>query len=288
MRYRLLKAVGDLISFYILTMHTKAALPITLLAGKNTLPIIEAYFEFNHLKQLYRQGWLQHGIEPQHCESVAEHSFGVALLALLLVDTYSLNVDKTKVIQMALIHDLGEVYAGDFTPADRVDRQQKYHLERNSITQILDKLPHGSYWIDLWEEYEQGKSSEAQFVRQIDQLEMVLQASVYEHQGLTNLSEFFESTSQAFKPTEINSIFQMLESLRSNLSDKEPEPKLSQENSQSLLCHDCAFHVTVSDAIECIHPDELAVNCASITFCSSFQPYEEVDSPCVTFGQDEE
>ncbi|WP_016879782.1 HD domain-containing protein, partial [Chlorogloeopsis fritschii] len=78
-------------------MHTKAPLPIALLEGKTTLPIIEAYFEFNHLKQLYRQGWLRHGIEPKYCESVAEHSFGVALLALFLADEYSLDLDKTKV-----------------------------------------------------------------------------------------------------------------------------------------------------------------------------------------------
>jgi putative hydrolase of HD superfamily len=264
-------------------MHTKAALPITLLAGRDTLPIIKAYFEFNHLKQLYRQGWLQHGIEPKYCESVAEHSFGVALLVLFLAETHSLDVDKTKVIGMALIHDLGEVYAGDLTPADGVDRQQKYQLEKNSITQILDKLPNGSYWIELWEEYEQGTSPEAQFLRQIDQLEMVLQASVYEHQGLANLSEFFTSTNQAFKAPELNSIFQSLEGLRNY-----QQPKLSTNKSLSLLCHDCAFHVTVADTIECIHPDEFEVNCATVTFCSSFQPSEEIDSPCVTFGQNEE
>ncbi|MBD2445682.1 HD domain-containing protein [Nostoc sp. FACHB-152] len=264
-------------------MQTKAALPIRLLAGKDTLLIIQAYFEFNHLKQLYRQGWLQHGIEPQYCESVAEHSFSVALLALLLAETHSLDVNKTKVIQMALIHDLGEVYAGDFTPSDGVNRQQKYQLEKNSITQILDKLPNGSYWIDLWEEYEQGTSSEAQFVRQIDQLEMVLQASVYEHQGLANLSEFFQSTSHAFKAPDLNSIFQMLERLRND-----EQAKLDKKTSQLLLCYDCAFHVNVADTIECIHPDEVEVNCATVTFCNSFQPSVEIDSPCVTFGQDEE
>lgn len=265
-------------------MQTKAALPITLLAGKNTMPIVQVYFEFNHLKQLYRQGWLQHGIETKYCESVAEHSFGVALLALLLVDTYSLNLDKTKVMQMALIHDLGEVYAGDFTPSDKIDKQEKYQLERNSLTQILDKLPNCSYWIDLWEEYEQGKSPEARFVRQIDQLEMVLQASVYEHQELANLSEFFTSTNQALQSSELQPIFQVLESLRNDLTILTQQPSLPCQT----ICNDCTFHVKVESGIECIHPDELAVNCAIVTFCSSFQPMVEIDSPCVTFGQDEE
>ncbi len=60
------------------------------------------------------------------------------------------------------------------------------------------------------------------------------------------------------------------------------------------ICNDCAFHVqmedaipTVSYAIACIHPEELDVNCANVTFCNSFQPSQEIDSPCVTFGEDE-
>ncbi|WP_228014534.1 hypothetical protein [Fortiea sp. LEGE XX443] len=69
-------------------------------------------------------------------------------------------------------------------------------------------------------------------------------------------------------------------------------PPASNQDSQPLPCHticnDCAFHVKVKAAIECIHPDEFTVNCAVVTFCSSFQPIEEVDSPCVTFGNDEE
>ncbi|HYO58827.1 HD domain-containing protein [Archangium sp.] len=64
-------------------MQTKAAPPIALLQGRSTLALIEAYFELNHLKQLYRQGWLRVGLARERCESVAEHSFGVALLCLL-------------------------------------------------------------------------------------------------------------------------------------------------------------------------------------------------------------
>jgi putative hydrolase of HD superfamily len=189
-------------------------LPITLLNGKQTLPIIEAYFEFNHLKHLYRQGWLNHGIEPKSCESVAEHSFCVALLALFLADEYHLKLDTTKVIRMALIHDLGEVYAGDFTPKDAIEQNQKYQLEKESILQVLNKLPHGLEWIALWEDYEKGESPESQFVHQLDRLEMALQASVYEHLGLANLSVFFESANQALSAQQLKSIFISLKDLR--------------------------------------------------------------------------
>jgi hypothetical protein len=53
--------------------------------------------------------------------------------------------------------------------------------------------------------------------------------------------------------------------------------------SEKTICNDCAFYVKVEGFIECIHPDEFEVNCSTVTFCSSFTPSEEVDSPCVTF-----
>jgi hypothetical protein len=67
--------------------------------------------------------------------------------------------------------------------------------------------------------------------------------------------------------------------------------KLSKEHCQlplrKTICNDCAFHVLVEGVVQCIHPDELEVNCATVTFCNSFQPTQEVDSPCVSFGKDE-
>lgn len=65
-------------------MHTKAPNPIIHLDTDQVLPIVAMYFECAHLKQLYRQGWLQRGVPPERCESVAEHTFGVALLSLFL------------------------------------------------------------------------------------------------------------------------------------------------------------------------------------------------------------
>ncbi|BCL38435.1 hypothetical protein [Nostoc sp. MS1] len=53
------------------------------------------------------------------------------------------------------------------------------------------------------------------------------------------------------------------------------------------ICGDCAFCVEVKGALTCIHPEELGVNCATVIFCNSFQPAQEIDSPCVTFGNDD-
>lgn len=195
-------------------MKSKDNLPAMLLHGPNISPIIEAYFEFNHLKQLYRQGWLRRGISPERCESVAEHSWGVALLALFLADACFPTLDRDKTVRMALLHDFGEIYAGDFTPADDIGQEEKHQLEAQSIRQVLAQLPGGETYVALWEEFEQGESAEARLVRQLDRLEMALQASVYEHQGLANLSEFFASAREALAEPQLQYILDELQALR--------------------------------------------------------------------------
>lgn len=54
------------------------------------------------------------------------------------------------------------------------------------------------------------------------------------------------------------------------------------------ICNECAFHIQTEETIKCIHPDEFEINCAAVTFCNSFQPAVEIDSPCVSFGNHEE
>lgn len=195
-------------------MQTKAAPPISHLQGRRTLPLIEAYFEFNHLKQLYRQGWLRVGLSRERCESVAEHSFGMALLCLFLADSYFPQADASKVVRIALLHDLGEAYAGDITPHDAVSKEEKLQREREAVERILGKLPRGAEYLALWEEYEHGTSFEARLVRQVDRLEMGLQATIYEHQGAGDLSQFFASVHKALETPELKAVLAELEKLR--------------------------------------------------------------------------
>ena len=159
--------------------------------GKST-SLIEGWYEIVHLKQVYRKGWLQRGIPPEECESVAEHSFGNAMLCLLLLADEP-ELDPAKVLRLALIHDLGEAYVGDITPQDRVDSVEKSRLETDAIEKILRKLPGGDGLINDWHEYENQTSAEARFVKQVDRLELAMQASVYEHQGKVRAEEFLDS-----------------------------------------------------------------------------------------------
>ena len=84
---------------------------------------------------------------------------------------------------MVLLHDIGEVYAGDIIPSDQDNKTDRHQLERSSPEKVLGKLPACQEYLELWLEFERGESPEARFVRQVDRLEMGLQARVYQVQG---------------------------------------------------------------------------------------------------------
>jgi putative hydrolases of HD superfamily len=195
-------------------MKAKASLPLSALAGRNPSPLLEAYFEINHLKHLYRQGWLRRGLPAERCESVAEHVFGMAMLAWWLADDSYPDLDRDKVIRMALVHEIGEVYTGDIIPSDNIPQVEKHRLERKAIEQVVGKLAHGEAYINLWEEYERNDTPEARLVHQIDRLEMVFQASVYERHNLGDMSEFFASGNLGVQDEKLREILRELEVLR--------------------------------------------------------------------------
>lgn len=156
---------------------------------------ILAYVQFARLKNLYRQGWLQSGVDEELCETVAEHSLGVVLLTVLYgMQKENEGFDLKKAMLMALFHDFGEIYAGDFTPSDPVSAEMKHNLEKDAVERVFDGLAEKGYILSLWQEYESGSSIEAQFVKELDRLEMGLQAAVYKGSGVLAQPEGFITT----------------------------------------------------------------------------------------------
>ena len=194
-------------------METKADIPAGALAGENMPSIVRAYYEFNHLKNLFRQGWLKRGVPRARCESVAEHTFGVVALTYFLARAEFPDLDADRAIRMALLHDFGEIYAGDLTPQDRIEPDEKHRLERQAVERAFRDLPGGEDYLALWEEYETGRTAEARFVHQIDRLEMALQASVYERSGYPDLQEFLESADQGISEPALRRILEAVSAL---------------------------------------------------------------------------
>ena len=136
--------------------------------------------EWLQLKNVTRAGWVRAGVESP--ESVAAHSWGMSVLALRLCPP---QLDLSRVLSLCIVHDLPEVRVGDLTPHD--DCSTKAADER---TAMLAMAPQ---WIDLFDEYEMSVTPESQFVKQLDKLDMGLQAILYEKQQNVSLDEFIES-----------------------------------------------------------------------------------------------
>lgn len=153
-------------------MITKNTNPVEFLVGKNIDPIIEIYFQVNHLKHLLRQGWLMRGVPEDKCESVGDHCFAVALVGMLIAKKYFPKLDMAKIIKISLIHELGEIDSGDLTPFDKVSKEERYAKEKSGIEKIFSRFPEGKEYLELWEEFEENKSPETKFVKQIDQKEI--------------------------------------------------------------------------------------------------------------------
>ena len=129
------------------------------------------------LKTLDRAGWRRCGVDP--CESVAEHTFGVALLALL---TPADGVNRDHCVALALVHDLAESIVGDLTPHDPIGPDEKHRRESNAIKHLSETLG-GERILQLWEEFEAAQTPEAKLVRDLDVIEMAAQARRYQRAG---------------------------------------------------------------------------------------------------------
>jgi putative hydrolase of HD superfamily len=195
-------------------MRTKNPNPASLLSD-HADDVIRLYFEINHLKQLYRQGWLEKGrdVPESKCESVADHVFGMAVLALIVCDTYGLNVNRSKVLTMILIHEFGEVRDGDRFVQSEPDKRQRHEAERAAIEDLLKNFPQRVEYIALWEEFEQGETPEAQLARELDKLEMVLQSKIYSLQYASDLSEFADSAKVFIQTERMKELFAKIEEL---------------------------------------------------------------------------
>ena len=111
-------------------------------------------------------------LDAYRFENSAEHSWQGALMALVFREYIPEEVNLEKVMSMLLIHDLGEIYAGDTFIFDDVGKRDSYHRELESLKISLDKLPSDQQdsFLGLWQEFETGISMEAKYARVLDAL----------------------------------------------------------------------------------------------------------------------
>ncbi|XWS69848.1 hypothetical protein CRYUN_Cryun04dG0213500 [Craigia yunnanensis] len=136
------------------------------------------------------KGWINHGIKGP--ESIADHIYRMALIACDLP-----GVNRERCIKIAIVHDIAEAIVGDITPSDGVPKEEKSSREQAALTEMCKILGGGmraEEIQELWREYENSASLEANLVKDFDKVEMILQALEYEMEHGEVLDEFFLST----------------------------------------------------------------------------------------------
>ena len=160
-------------------------------------------FAATALKDVERAGWVLRGVERP--ESVADHSFGTAMLCLLYA--HEAGVDSSRALVVAVVHDIAEVVTGDhIARADPSDRQVTEAAKAVAEQHAIEVLPASEAILEVWREYENRSTPEAVFVRDMNLIDMCLQVLRYERErryddsrpvpsvgGYVHLDEFFAS-----------------------------------------------------------------------------------------------
>ncbi|MBP3942789.1 HD domain-containing protein [Sphingobacteriaceae bacterium WQ 2009] len=144
------------------------------MVSEDLLKQINFIKEIDKLKYIQRKTKLINSDRP---ENDAEHSWHLAVMAIVLSAHANSTVDILKVIKMVLIHDIVEIDAGDTFIYDTAKDHTNTAEEFEAAKRIFGLLPadQAAHFIAIWEEFEEGKTAEAKFARTMDRLEPLLQ-----------------------------------------------------------------------------------------------------------------
>ena len=150
--------------------------------------VVNYYVLCNKLKNIIRTGWKDWSVQKERVESIAEHVFGVQMLAIAMKSEYQYDVDIMKVIFMLAIHELGESLIGDLTQF-QITKEAKEKIEHEAVHKILNGLLDGKKIEDLFLEFDARETKEAIFAYQCDKLECDLQSKLYDEEGCVDLEK---------------------------------------------------------------------------------------------------
>ncbi|MBY6055280.1 HD domain-containing protein [Leisingera daeponensis] len=139
---------------------------------------LEAQFAFlleaDKLRRVERQNLI---VDCSRCENSAEHSWHLALYALVLAPFAAPEVDVFRSIRMLLLHDLVEIDAGDHPITSEVDWDAVAKAELAAAKRLFGLLPpdQGAEFLSLWREFEASESPDAQFAKRVDHCQPIFQ-----------------------------------------------------------------------------------------------------------------
>ncbi|WP_073586487.1 HD domain-containing protein [Vibrio quintilis] len=131
---------------------------------------LELVIELDRLKSILRRTRVKSA--EGRLENTAEHSWHVAIMAILLEEYANEPVDISKVVQMLLFHDIVEIDAGDTFIYDSESAQHQEEAELKAAERLFGILPddQGQKYLALWKEFEEAVTPEARFAKALDRL----------------------------------------------------------------------------------------------------------------------
>ncbi len=168
------------------------------------------------LKLQKRTGWLDYNVND--CESIADHMYRLSCICMTITNP---KINRDKCMRIALVHDMAESIVGDITPVHPMGKVEKSRREWETIKYICEEIVNpisplaASEIMEDWTSYENIKSLEAQYVKDIDKYELFVQCFEYEQQlnGSKNFQEFFHSV-KSIKTEEVKQWVNELITLR--------------------------------------------------------------------------
>jgi len=182
--------------------------------------IIDFAKELGKLKTTKRAGWVKHGIKNP--ESVADHDYRLSALAMVFAKDFNLDIEK--VMKMAILDDMAEGRVGDLIvevgSLEKGNKDLQYSLEKAALNKLFSFINGGKEYVRLWEEFQQGQTKEARLVKQLDKLEMAIQALEYETDGYSAelFNEFWENVDKYLSGAELEEFFVELKKARTKLA----------------------------------------------------------------------
>lgn len=201
--------------------HSSSSSSSTTVNASNAIDFLRTV---GRLKLLKRTGWVNNNIDKP--ESVADHMYRMSMASFLITDP---SIDKTRLMRIAIVHDLAESLVGDIVPHDRrYTKEDKYRMEDEAMKKITQELGNeeiGKEIYNLWKEYEDQSTPESHIVKDFDKFEMILQADEYEQSQGKKLDDFFSSTEGVFTHPEVQGWDSILRNERKQRQDEEDDAR---------------------------------------------------------------
>ncbi|KAL5051583.1 hypothetical protein BDW71DRAFT_171403 [Aspergillus fruticulosus] len=163
---------------------------------ENSTSPVPFFHLLERLKTTKREGWRRFDINDG--ESISDHMYRMSMMTMLAPPSLAARLDLPRCMKMALVHDMAESLVGDITPNDPIKKDEKARREaavmEYIVKSLLRNVPSGDSAgggiLAVFNEYEANETLEAQFVHDVDKMELLLQMIEYERSHEIDLNEF--------------------------------------------------------------------------------------------------